>query len=60
MPSFALSDLKIAGSFGIAFALMAVIVMMILPIPAWVLDVGLAISFALAILIFTLERKSVV
>ncbi len=32
---------------------MAVIVMMILPMPAWVLDIGLAASFALAILIFT-------
>ncbi|MFV0360124.1 flagellar biosynthesis protein FlhA [Tropicimonas sp.] len=32
---------------------MAVIVMMVLPMPAWVLDVGLAISFSLAILIFT-------
>ncbi|CUH79785.1 Flagellar biosynthesis protein FlhA [Tritonibacter multivorans] len=38
----------------LAMALMAVIVMMILPMPAWVLDVGLAASFALAILIFTL------
>ncbi|MFC7702603.1 flagellar biosynthesis protein FlhA [Plastorhodobacter daqingensis] len=37
----------------LALALMAVIVMMILPVPAWVLDVGLATSFALAILIFT-------
>lgn len=37
----------------LAMALMAVIVMMILPMPAWVLDVGLAGSFALAILIFT-------
>ncbi len=37
----------------LALALMAVIVMMILPVPAWVLDVGLAVSFALAILIFT-------
>jgi flagellar biosynthesis protein FlhA len=36
-----------------ALALMAVIVMMILPVPAWVLDLGLAASFALAILIFT-------
>lgn len=36
-----------------ALALMAVIVMMILPVPAWVLDVGLAASFALAILMFT-------
>ena len=37
----------------LAVALMAVIVMMILPMPAWVLDIGLAGSFALAILIFT-------
>lgn len=33
---------------------MAVILMMILPMPAWVLDFGLAISFALAVLIFTI------
>ncbi|WP_243694395.1 flagellar biosynthesis protein FlhA [Shimia isoporae] len=32
---------------------MAIIVMMILPMPSFVLDVGLAASFALAILIFT-------
>ncbi len=38
----------------LAVALMAIIVMMILPMPAWVLDVGLAVSFALAILIFTI------
>lgn len=37
----------------LALALMAIIVMMILPMPAWVLDLGLAASFALAILIFT-------
>ena len=37
----------------LALALMAVIVMMILPMPSWVLDVGLATSFAIAILIFT-------
>ena len=37
----------------LALALMAVIVMMILPMPAWVLDVGLAASFGLSILIFT-------
>ncbi|MCT2539769.1 flagellar biosynthesis protein FlhA [Sedimentimonas flavescens] len=37
----------------LALALMAIIVMMILPVPAWVLDVGLAASFAMAILIFT-------
>lgn len=38
----------------LALALMAVILMMILPMPAWVLDIGLAGSFALAILIFTI------
>ncbi|WP_299562778.1 flagellar biosynthesis protein FlhA [uncultured Sulfitobacter sp.] len=37
----------------LAVALMAIIVMMILPMPAWILDTGLAASFALAILIFT-------
>lgn len=37
----------------LALALMAVIVMMILPMPSWVLDVGLAVSFGLSILIFT-------
>ena len=37
----------------LALALMAVIVMMILPIPAWALDLGLAVSFGLAILMFT-------
>lgn len=33
---------------------MGVITMMILPVPSWVLDIGLAASFALAILIFTI------
>lgn len=37
----------------LALALMAIIVMMILPMPAFILDIGLAISFALAIVIFT-------
>lgn len=37
----------------LAFALMAVIVMMILPVPSIVLDIGLAASFSLAVLIFT-------
>ncbi len=37
----------------LALALMAIIVMMILPMPAAILDIGLAASFALAILIFT-------
>ena len=36
-----------------AMALMAVILMMILPMPSWVLDIGLSASFAIAILIFT-------
>jgi len=38
----------------LALALMAVIVMMVLPMPPWLLDIGLALSFALAILMFTL------
>ncbi|MBN8291676.1 flagellar biosynthesis protein FlhA [Rhodobacter sp. NTK016B] len=38
----------------LAMALMAIIVMMILPMPAWMLDIGLAASFALAILMFTI------
>jgi len=38
----------------LSLALMAIIVMMILPMPAWILDIGLAASFALAILIFTI------
>ena len=37
----------------LAVVLMAIITMMILPMPAGLLDVGLAASFALAILIFT-------
>ncbi|MFA7433513.1 MAG: flagellar biosynthesis protein FlhA [Gemmobacter sp.] len=37
----------------LALALMTVIVMMILPVPAWFVDIGLAASFALAILMFT-------
>lgn len=37
----------------LALALMTVIVMMVLPVPSWVLDIGLALSFALAILMLT-------
>jgi len=37
----------------LALALMAIIVMMVLPMPPIVLDIGLAASFAIAILIFT-------
>lgn len=37
----------------LAVALMAVIAMLVLPVPPWLLDVGLALSFALAILMLT-------
>ena len=37
----------------LALALMAIIVMMVLPVPSWMLDIGLALSFALAILMLT-------
>jgi len=37
----------------LVLALMAIIVMMVLPVPPWMLDIGLSVSFALAILIFT-------
>ena len=37
----------------LALALMGVILMMVLPVPAWILDIGLAVSFALAILMLT-------
>jgi len=52
MPKITLSTI-FQPTILLALALMAVIVMMILPVPSWVLDVGLAVSFALAILIFT-------
>jgi flagellar biosynthesis protein FlhA len=38
----------------LALALMAVIAMMVLPVPPFVIDLGLTASFALAILIFTI------
>src|SRR6056297_2007665 len=53
MPQFSVAAL-FRPTVMLAIALMAVIVMMVLPMPAWVLDVGLAASFALAILIFTI------
>ncbi len=37
----------------LAIGVMMVILIMVLPVPAWVLDVGLTLSFALAILILT-------
>ncbi len=53
MPVFSLRNF-FQPTVMLALALMGVIVMMILPMPAWVLDIGLTISFALAILMFTL------
>jgi flagellar biosynthesis protein FlhA len=53
MPTLTLSSLY-QPTVMLAVALMAVIVMMVLPMPSWVLDLGLAASFALAILIFTI------
>ena len=37
----------------LAIGLMAIILIMVLPVPAWVMDIGLTASFAFAILIFT-------
>ena len=37
----------------LAIGLMIVILVMVLPVPAWVMDIGLTCSFAFAILIFT-------
>jgi len=45
--------LRLQPTVLLAVALMAVIAMMVLPVPTWLLDIGLAISFALAILMFT-------
>ncbi|MGB3455007.1 MAG: flagellar biosynthesis protein FlhA [Litorimonas sp.] len=42
------------ATIALAVGLMAIIVMMILPMPSWVLDMGVAVSFAFAILIFTM------
>lgn len=52
MPAFSIKYL-FQPTILFALALMAVIAMMILPMPAFVLDIGLAASFGLAILIFT-------
>lgn len=42
----------------LAITIMAIIVMMVLPVPAALLDIGLAASFALAVLIFTVTLFS--
>ncbi len=38
----------------LALGLMAIIMMLVVPVPAFILDLGLTVSFALAILIFTM------
>lgn len=53
MPKFSLSQLY-NPTAALALALMTIIVMMILPVPSWMLDIGLTASFAFAILIFML------
>lgn len=53
MPSGLTAQALFKPTVLLALALMGVILMMVLPVPAWVLDVGLAISFSLAILMFT-------
>lgn len=54
MPSVKFSALTLfQPTILLALALMGVILMMVLPVPAWMLDIGLALSFALAILMLT-------
>lgn len=54
MPDFRLTAASLfQPTILLALALMGVIVMMVLPVPAWLLDIGLALSFALAILMLT-------
>lgn len=52
MPAAKLFDLSRPTPL-LAIGLMAIILIMILPVPAWIMDVGLTLSFAFAILIFT-------
>lgn len=54
MTASALAPVSRNATVGLAVGLMAIIVMMVLPMPAWVLDIGVAASFAFAILIFTM------
>ena len=49
-----MTSLRPNATVGLAIGLMAIIVMMVLPMPSWVLDMGVAASFAFAILIFTM------
>jgi flagellar biosynthesis protein FlhA len=41
------------ATIALSFVLMGIICIMILPVPSWALDIGLAASFSLAILMFT-------
>ena len=52
MPKMKASGLANPTSL-LAIGLMVIILVMVLPMPAWVIDIGLTISFALSILIFT-------
>jgi len=52
MPTLKASGLANPTSL-LAIGLMVIILVMVLPMPAWVIDIGLTISFALSILIFT-------
>jgi len=52
MPGAKIFDFSRPTAF-LAIGLMMVILIMVLPVPAWVMDIGLTLSFAFAILIFT-------
>lgn len=53
MPKLTLSSFNNPTVF-LSIGLMMIIIMMVLPVPSWVLDAGLTTSFAFAILIFTI------
>jgi len=53
MPGFLTFATLFRPTVLLALGLMVVIMMMILPVPPWLLDIGLALSFALAILMLT-------
>lgn len=52
MPKMKLSAFNNPTIF-LSMGLMMIIIMMVLPVPSWMLDAGLTLSFAFAILIFT-------
>ncbi|MGQ0609657.1 MAG: flagellar biosynthesis protein FlhA [Paracoccaceae bacterium] len=53
MPTLLRPEVQFRPTILLALALMGVIIMMVLPVPFWLLDIGLALSFALAILMLT-------